>query len=109
MLTICNIPLTAFKFEPSVEEMAAIIARMNSDSQAVFLSQLSGELNQACGGVFGAQMQLNSVAKHIEQSGHDREWVGGFVKDLAYALGFDLVERGNPLIETIPNEDRANA
>lgn len=31
------------------------------------------------------------------------------IRELAEVLGFDLVERGNPLVETIPNEDRANA
>lgn len=104
MLTICNVPLTAFKLEPTVEEMAAIIARMNSTDQAAFIALFSCALQEACGGTFGATNQIHYIAKSINESDHSEEWAGGLIKDLADAMGFDLVERSNPLIETIATE-----
>ncbi len=64
MQTLCGIDTTKFTQAPSPEELASIIARWNSEDQAMFLITLGEELrNCCCGREF---MQWQHIADSIK-------------------------------------------
>lgn len=57
MQTICGIDTTKLANPPTPEELASIIARWNSEDQAMFLIALGEELRNCCGGSHFMQWQ----------------------------------------------------
>ena len=68
MQTICGIDITKLVQTPTPEELGSIIARWNSEDQAMFFISLGEELRNCCGGKHFMQWQAisDSIAK-VEQ------------------------------------------
>jgi uncharacterized Zn finger protein len=65
MQTICGIDITKLAKVPSPDELAAIVARMNSEDQAKFFVVLGEEIRNCCGGRHFMQWQY--ISDSIQQ------------------------------------------
>jgi hypothetical protein len=65
MQTICGIDIKKLAKAPSPDELGLIVARMNSEDQAMFFIAMGEELRNSCGGKHFMQWQY--IADSIQQ------------------------------------------
>jgi len=68
MQTVCGIDIAKLATAPTPEELASIVARWNSEDQAMFFVTLGGELRNCCGGNHFMQWQyIADSLKEVEE------------------------------------------